>query len=168
MKQRQKPDDGLRAIIRRSIAAHWTTIETGAVQGGVPDLNGLLPFGVNLRPPVEVWLECKSTDAWAVTFRPLQVGWLTTRVRMGGRAFVAVRRRHGGGPRRGPPSDELWLVDGAYAADLQVRGLQDMALAGVLGMWHGGETGWNWPQFEAILRFDRGPRAVEVKPKKGL
>lgn len=175
-KARQRPDDGLRAIIRKCLVGpHWTTIETGTVQGGVPDLNGLFASGFirdGLRTPklldaAEVWVECKATSGWAVTFRPLQVGWLTTRVRYGGRAFVAVRR-HGGGGKRTPPFDELWLVDGAYAGDLAVHGLREMNMDGLLGRWQGGEGKWDWKQFERALRLDRPARHVQVKPKKEL
>lgn len=139
------PDDGLRALLRAHVpSAAWTAIETGGTGLGIADCNYLFRGGV------EGWIECKATDGWAVTFRPEQIGWLSRRVRYGGRAWVAVRRRHGGGPRRGPAVDELWLVPACNVAALARDGLQCVPTAAA---WHGGPARWDWAAFaQAIAR----------------
>jgi hypothetical protein len=143
-------DDGnLRALFRTHLRGKcdMQAVETGLIAAGVPDLNYCVQGGF------EGWVEMKQTDGYAVTLRPEQVGWISRRCRAGGRVLIAVRRWHDGGPRKGPPVDELWLLKGAYAPDLKTMGLQwahtDNAL---LGQWSGGPARWDW---SAVLRHMR-------------
>lgn len=112
-----------------------TTIETGMVTQGVPDLNYISDSGV------EGWVECKATKGFAVVFKPMQVGWHERRYRFGGRTWIAVRRRTRGGPRSGAPVDELYLVPGCYVIELRDEGL-DCGRAIFMG--GGGPAQWNW------------------------
>jgi hypothetical protein len=137
-----RADGGLRAIIRSHLGhlGQWVSIETGLTEQGVPDLN----CGI-LRQQREIWIECKRTLAWAVKFRPEQVGWLFTRWRCGGNVFVFTRRmvnREGG-------IDELYVTDGMHARELSDGGLQAvphlMVCAGGPGQWH-------WIKVEHVLR----------------
>lgn len=138
-----KPDDGLRAIIRRNLNGwHWCTVETGGTQSGVPDLEGC-------KEGIAAWVECKSTSGWAVRMRPFQIGWHLQRARVGGRSFVAIRRRCPAGPRRGRAVDELWLVAGCHAGVLSEKGLREVP---VLGIWPDGPESWKWGQVDALLR----------------
>lgn len=131
-------DGGLRPIFRQRLTSvHWQSVETGMTGRGVPDSNGC-------AAGVEFWVEFKVTVGWAVTLRPEQVAWLMRRARAGGRVFVAVRRRCAAGPRRGPASDELWLLDGSAADVLKASGLR-CPDALVLGHWYGGPSRWDWP-----------------------
>ena len=149
----RRADDGLRGIFRRHLPdLMWTTIECGPVSPGVADSNYLASGGA------EGWVEHKATDAWAVKFRDYQVPWLERRARLGGRVWVAVRRRHAGGPRRGPAVDELWMVPGGLAGALAREGLAALALglrdthpSNTGGRWHGGPARWDWDAVRAAL-----------------
>lgn len=131
-------DDGLRALFRRHLPlVHWQSIESGSTGRGVPDSN-------YCYQGCEGWIECKATKAYGVTLRPEQIGWIARRVRAGGRVHVAVRRRHGGGPRLGPPVDELWIFHGRYVKTAKLYGLRSPAMLGVCRVWHGGPARWDW------------------------
>lgn len=141
-------DGGLRQLFRDHLKAgwHWQSIETVLVSTGVPDSNGCCGG-------VEVWVEFKQTSGWAVTLRPDQIGWLVARSYRGGRCFVAVRRWTAAGPRK-PAADELWLLDGARARELKTGGLR--ANVGVLGVWRGGPSAWDWAAVQSLLVAPRG------------
>jgi hypothetical protein len=134
---RQSADDGLRPIIRDNLrrGMWWTTVETGLVTQGVPDINYIADGGI------EGWVECKATKGFAVVFKPMQVGWHERRYRMGGRTWIAIRRRTRGGVRSGAPVDELYLVPGCYVIELRDEGL-DCGRA--LFMGDGGPGAWRW------------------------
>jgi hypothetical protein len=154
-------DDGLRALVRKHAPkVHWTTIETGLVQRGVPDLHGCWQGA-------DLWLECKAVKrGWAVKMRPEQTAWHLRRARCGGRSWVLVRRRVAG-------ADELWVVAGWASAALQQRGLPPWACptpglplppgereglpsGALLGAWAGGAAGWPWGQLLALLAGQQG------------
>lgn len=130
-------DAGLRAIFRDHLKqVQWTSIETGGTGRGIPDSEFCFPGGVT------GWIEFKAAEGWAVDMRPEQVGWLARRARMGGAAFVAVRRQAPAGPRRGPAVDELWLFPAGAAKTLKQQGLRGAAAP--LGCWPGGPAAWDW------------------------
>lgn len=137
-------DGGLRTLFREKLREgfHWQSIETGGTGRGIPDSNYCCDG-------IEGWVEFKQTEGWAVTLRPEQIGWLVTRSMRGGRVFIAVRRQHDGGVRRGESVDELWLLRGAAARELRTQGLQGGV--GVLGVWSGGPAGWDWQGVRARL-----------------
>lgn len=150
-------DGGLRGLFRSHLRQHadMQAVETGLIAAGVPDLN-------YCASGAEGWIEMKQTDGWAVTLRPEQVGWLCRRARAGGRVFVAVRRWHDGGPRRGPAADELWLLAGRFAPDLKTMGLEWASSSpALLGRWHGGPARWDWL---AVLRALRQSQAQKKPP----
>ena len=150
-------DDGLRPLIHQHLPhVHWQTIETGAVAAGVPDTNGCIRG-------IEFWVECKSTDAWAVVMRPAQTGWIARRVRYGGRVHVAVRRRHEGGPRLGQPVDELWLVPGLLVRQLVVGGLRSLDGRPGVTRWAGGPRRWDWPAVLAAMVRPAGAVALTAR-----
>lgn len=136
-------DGGLRTLFHKNLKQfHWQAIETGGVGMGVPDSNACAP------PGIEFWVEFKTTDRWSVVLRPEQVGWLLRRSRAGGHTFIATRRAHSGGPRRGAATDELWLHGGHHAAALKAGGLKG---AQPLAMWSGGPGAWPWDAVAALL-----------------
>lgn len=139
-------DGGLRSIFRDRLrrGIHWQSIETGLTGRGIPDSNFCGP------DVGEGWVEFKLTDAWSVGLDPEQVGWLKKRILCGGRTFVAVRRRHGGGPRKGDPVDELWLCSGRWAGELRREGLRHPDVRW-LGVWSGGPAAWNWDEVRSCL-----------------
>lgn len=115
-------DGGLRQLVQKNIPeADWCPVETSGTGRGVPDLNYCLNG-------YEGWIECKATDTRAVDLRPEQVAWLERRARAGGRVTVMVRRKHSGGPRKGDPVDEIWVLDGAYAQRIKQEGLHLLTL----------------------------------------
>lgn len=139
-------DDGLRPLFRKHIPQFfWTSIETGGTGRGIPDSHYLVTGGA------AGWIEFKATDGHAVTLTEFQVGWLTRYARMGGRAHVAVRRRHGGGPRRGPPVDELHVLPGGLALQARQGGLRDPAVLAAAATWRGGPARWDWDAVAALL-----------------
>lgn len=146
----RKSDDGLRALFRNHLLQfHWTTIETGMVTMGVADSNYLHYGGV------EGWVEHKATRKWSPKIRPQQISWIHRRARLGGRCWIAVRRRHGGGPRLGDPVDQLWMVPAAHVRELASGGLRMLAgnNYGVTRFWYwaGGPGCWDWEAVAGLL-----------------
>lgn len=138
----RKIDGGLRGEFRRKLRDgwHWQSIEN-LVGLGVPDSN-------YCTAGIEGWVEFKKTDGWACTLRPEQVGWIKTRIIRGGRVYIATRRKHEGGPRKGGPVDELWIHDGVHAADIKRDGLRS-----VNPVYHGqgGSANWDWDEIAMVL-----------------
>jgi Holliday junction resolvase hjc len=125
-----KSDGGLRQLFRKHLPqCFYTTIESRLTQGGIPDLHAIAPSAVPF------WVECKLTSGNMVKLRPMQIGWLHRYSRMGGRAYVAVRRKR----RR---EDELWLVPGRLAGALARNGLAGRCGARCYG--RGGPSRWQW------------------------
>lgn len=140
-------DDGLRAIFRENIrGCHWQSIESPLTGSGCPDSNFCMEG-------VERFVEYKATDTWTVSFRPMQVGWHLARHHHGGVSFIAVRRRHAGGPRKGPAQDQLYLFLGKDAEMLRDHGLTP-AGPSALGVWNGGKGKWDWDRVRALLIAD--------------
>lgn len=133
-------DGGLRALFRRHLPAwHWNSIESGMTSSGIPDSEYCAPGGIT------GWCEYKGLiNGWKPEIRPAQVAWLSRRARMGGRAFIAVRRQQIAGPKRGPAADELWLLRASAAAALRAGGLKALGGPQVLGIWWGGVGKWDW------------------------
>jgi len=75
--------ESLRAHIPR---AHWQRIESWQVAPGVPDLNGC-------QDGQEVWIEAKIVKGKKVNVTPLQVNWLETRARHGGKVYIVALYR---------------------------------------------------------------------------
>jgi hypothetical protein len=124
-------DGGLRTIFRNQFRQwHWSTIEVGAIAGGIPDNEFCTPTGI------QGWIEFKQTHIWYVHIKPLQVAWLMRRCRYGGNAWIAVRRMHKAG------GDELWLMKGDQAEALCRDGLQGVHA----WMWEGGPGKWNFEE----------------------
>lgn len=153
----QKPDDGLRAVIRQHLPTHrgrpvqWVTIETGMTQGGVPDMIGTC-WGRT------VWVECKATDAWKFAVRDLQVGFARANQVCLGRLVYAVRRR----PLRREEygQDQLWVVSGRHLDRVLRSGLRseksddddthgEARWAHRLGT--AGPASWDWDRFGVIV-----------------
>lgn len=134
-----KSDGDLRPLFRQHIPQfHWQSIETGGTGRGVPDTNFGAPGGI------ERWIEFKQTGGWVVTLRPEQVGWHCRRARLGVTTWIAVRRWHAGGVRRGPPADELHLLPGRVAVEAVAGGLRDPVVCRTSLVWAGGPGCWDW------------------------
>ena len=130
-------DAGIRQLLRRHLPdGDWTSVETGATAGGVPDSNYCFPGGV------EGWVEGKRTLAWRVEIRPLQVSWLSRRSRHGGRCFVMVRRLNRGG-------DECYLFHGSRVDEFSRGGATLKGWA--CPMWTGGPSAWDWSAIREML-----------------
>jgi hypothetical protein len=131
-------DGGLRRLVRMYLPDfHWVSIETGAVEPGVPDLE-------YCRAGATGWVELKAASGWVVDdVRPAQVAWAERRLRAGGRVFVLVRRRADVGVRRAA-RDEGWLLDGSTLRGLADRAilLDDPRLAVLVS--YGGPARWDW------------------------
>jgi hypothetical protein len=133
-------DGGLRSIFRQKLRAwQWTSIETSFSASGVPDSEFCTPTGVS------GWVEFKKTHIFYVQFQPFQVPWLERRCRMGGNAWIAVRRLPKAKKYNG--ADELWLMRGDQAQALDAQGLE--AVSG--WMWEGGPSRWNFEEIASLL-----------------
>lgn len=143
-------DAGLRPLFRKHLPQFdWQSIETGGTGRGIPDSNYCVMGTHGIGH--EGWIEYKSTDGYVVDLRPEQVGWIMRRVRRGGRVWIAVRRSHDGGPRRGPPVDELWIFGGGLAVEARTGGL--LAIENRARRWHHGPTaGWDWGAVAGVLK----------------
>lgn len=141
-----KIDGGLRPLFRAHLPQFdWTSIESGATGGGIPDSNFC-------SRGIEGWIEYKQTPGYTVTLQPEQIGWIARRVRHGGRVWVAVRRRAAAGPRRGGPCDELHLFKGKHVKVARSTGLRGAWAADAVHVWHNGPTaGWDWQAVAALL-----------------
>jgi Holliday junction resolvase len=64
---------------------HWQRIETGLTGAGVPDVNGCLDGK-------EVWVELKRVKGRQIGLRPMQIAWLATRTKYGGRCYVLAKK----------------------------------------------------------------------------
>ena len=139
-------DGGLGAMERANLeplSFFLQRIETGLTGSGVPDVHFVCRG-------VSGWIENKAQRAaGCVPLRPEQIGWQDRYRRAGGRVLVAVRLVHGGGVRKGPAVDELWLLRGD-PRDMRRIGLVVEA-PWVLGRWAGGPTSWRWDAFAELL-----------------
>lgn len=129
-------DGGLRPEFRKQLGTwQWTSIESPVTGGGIPDSEFCTPDGI------QGWIEFKQTHFFNVQIKSLQVAWLMRRCRMGGNAFIGVRRWN----KRGV--DELWLMRGDQAEALYYHGLN-----GVRALcWEGGPSNWNFEEVKSVL-----------------
>jgi hypothetical protein len=133
-------DGDLRRIFRHSISEwQWVSIETAGTASGVPDSEYCSTYGV------AGWIEFKATNKFYVQIKPLQVAWLMRRTRMGGAAWIAVRRI----PKamKWGDVDELWLMSGNQAEALFHNGLEGVSA----WCWKGGPKEWNFSEVREIL-----------------
>lgn len=137
MKSQNQKDGGLRGLERANLKHfHWISVETGLTGAGVPDMN-------YCAGGQEGWIENKQCKGWRPKMRAEQIGWLLRRRRAGGRAFIAVRRENAAAN-----ADELYLIDGQYAARLATEGLETTPhLLRLVG----GPHRWPWGDFERAL-----------------
>lgn len=145
---RLKTDGGLRKTLAGHLRVpdwHWTMVETGAMEAGVPDLHYASRGAAG-------WIETKWTDAWAVDVRPHQVAWNVSYSRAGGRSWFAVRRL--GTTLRDGAYDELWILRGSAAPELQDHGLR-LPSQLVVCRCSGGPESWDWGLLAAVLREER-------------
>jgi hypothetical protein len=141
-----KADGGLRALVRAKLAhvGRWSSIETGGTEQGVPDLH-LMTRSVGAGR--DVWVECKRTEAWAVKFKPAQVGWLYTQWRYGGNALIFTRRmRHG-------KFDSIYVTSAEHVKDLKQHGLR--RVPHLLVAECPDVAQWPWDLIENALRHSR-------------
>jgi hypothetical protein len=132
-------DGGLRSIFKRKLRqVHWQSIETSHIGAGVPDLNGCYRS-------VEFWIELKKAKGWSVGLSPVQIAWISRRIRSGGRVFIAVRK-----------GSTLWLLHGAAATALRQQGLRDLPAGALAGCWQGGPAKWPWPAVLGLLASPKG------------
>jgi hypothetical protein len=142
-----KPDNRLRSIIREHLPhiGQWVSIETGTTESGVADLNCMVR-----RQSREVWIECKATHGYQVRFKPSQPGWLFTRWRYGGNAFIFTRRTDDVKKRSYDATlDELYVTSAEFVRELSSGGLLSV---NHLLVCRGGPSEWQWVQVEHILR----------------
>jgi hypothetical protein len=138
-------DGNLRSIFRDKLKEgfHWQSVETGLTGPGTPDAN----FGAR---GVERWIEMKQTSGFKPHIRREQISWHLHRTAVDGVTFVAIRRWHNGGPRKGPPIDELWLCHGHYLATISKYNMTHTEIEW-LGVWVGGPNHWDWNRIADIL-----------------
>lgn len=134
-------DGGLRAMFRTHLPGHWQSVETAATGQGVPDSNYCIGG-------VEGWVEFKQTHGWKPRFKPTQPGWISQRVRAGGRVWVAVRRWRSEAEVHADV-DELWMVPGGLTVKLVHDGLQAVRYQSVV--FSGPTRRWNWGEVCRLL-----------------
>lgn len=136
-------DDGLRVLFHnnlRKFGAHCTTIETGNSTLGVPDSHICIEG-------IDLWIEHKRAYANCVRLSVEQVGWISYRKRVGGRVFVAVRKRRKASARL-KDCDDLYIFDGRDAEVLKEEGLKKVM---PIGLWGGGPRKWLWTEIVELL-----------------
>lgn len=145
-------DGGLRQIFRERLPdAHWASIESPSTGSGKPDSNYCFSTGR------EGWVEYKLTTAGRrVRLKPEQVGWMLARSERGGLVTIAVRRKVPAGKRRGPATDELWILRGDLA-DVVLRDGLDPDGEATLTVETGGPALWDWRRVRVLLRRS-GPK----------
>jgi hypothetical protein len=136
-------DGGLRPEFRdRLQPAQWTSIET-STQPGVPDSEYCFANGQS------GWVEFKFTTGWKIKFQPFQPSWIDRRARLGGRVWIAVRRRPSS--KREAGRDELWLFPGSMALELDREGMKVVACPDIHLMGSEGPGSWNWRRVKFLL-----------------
>ena len=137
-------DGGLRVLFSDHLkSAHWQPCETWSTGKGVPDTNYCFPGGI------EGWIEFKKTETFRLDISPEQVSWAETRMRRGGRIFLAARRKTTFGPRKGKPVDELWLFPGVAIRWLIQHPMKEAP--GQFSKWENGPRNWDWVAVAQIL-----------------
>jgi hypothetical protein len=138
-KKRRASDDGLRPLFFKHLKheCQWVPIETGMVIEGVPDSNYCFDGGI------EGWVEFKATDGWRPVFRPHQVAWIDRRSRLGGRVWMATRRRV-------KQVDDLYITPGYLVKELATQGFTDNVLLDSYCL-TGGPRKWMWGMVRKIL-----------------
>jgi hypothetical protein len=106
-----KQDGGLRVLFREHLPrAQWSSIETGATAGGVPDSEFCFQHKTR-KNRSQGWIEYKFIrQGRTIPFRKAQFAWLDRRPRYGGRCFVALRRKTELSDKRGNDTLYLWEV----------------------------------------------------------
>jgi hypothetical protein len=133
-------DGGLRSIFRQQLRDwQWTSIETAFSASGVPDSEFCSTTGIS------GWIEYKKTHIFYVKFQPFQVPWIDRRCRLGGNAWIAVRRMPKS--QREAGADELWLVKGDQVRILESNGLEYVEAT----VWEGGPSRWNFKEIASQL-----------------
>jgi hypothetical protein len=136
----KKSDGGLRPIFRQQFRTwQWTSVETAFSASGVPDSEFCTTTGI------AGWIEFKQTRIFYVQIKPFQIAWLMRRARMGGNAWIAVRRTPIALKYDG--ADELWLMKGDQAEALHHYGLEGTSA----WMWEGGPSRWNFDEIATLL-----------------
>lgn len=138
-------DGDLRNIFKAHLPSfQWSPIETGMTISGVPDSeycsNGY-----------QGWIEYKATETDKIkqtTKTKFQIAWHERRARENGVSFVAVRKWHDGGPRKGNPVDEIWIFDGKDIRGLYTQGMRAVPFIVNFG---GGPSLWDWKTIRAVL-----------------
>lgn len=139
-------DGGLRPVFRKHLPMlFFQSVETGGTGQGVPDSHYIAQGGIS------GWIEYKQTTGHTVDLRPEQISWLLRYSRLGGRAWIAARRRSPGGPRS-PACDELHLLPGSLAVEARAGGLRCPALSQP-PHWvaSGGPSRWPWAEVLRLL-----------------
>lgn len=140
-------DGDLRRLLREHLTPRgfWlTTIETGVVTSGVPDV-----YWCHAATRASGWIECKTTGGWTVGLRPHQIGWLRRHASAGVRGVVAVRARGAGSG--GTARDALWVVPADAAERLAAGGLSALDAGDVLVRCEGSPRQWDWQGVAAVL-----------------
>lgn len=157
-------DGSLRSLMRAHLPqVHWASIETAGIDSGVPDMAG--------NHTRTFWVENKATEAWAITFEPSQIGWHERCTRQGGTSFIAVRRQHEGGPKKGPPCDELYVFWGGQVRLLRDHGLRAVSSSLIAPLHYsiGGPSRWYWNHVLDVLTrggalYSPGPHGRAAAP----
>jgi hypothetical protein len=138
-KKQRAADDGLRPLFFKNLKhdCQWSPIETGDITGGVPDATFCFDGGI------EGWVEFKATEGWKPVFRPLQVAWIDRRSRLGGRVWVATRRRV-------KLVDDLYMTPGFHVKELATQGFTDNVLEDTY-CFTGGPRTWRWSEVRRVL-----------------
>jgi hypothetical protein len=109
-------DGGLRTTFQKYLPdAHWQSIETYGVGTGVPDCEFCFPGGY------QGWVEFKVARLSATTLTPQQAAWIDRRVRVGGRVFIAVRKKRERLFQKNLHCDDLHLFHGPRSAIFCVK-----------------------------------------------
>lgn len=140
-------DGGLRNLFKTHLPdIFFQPVETGGVGRGVPDsyYAGRRTDGAGRMG----WVEFKGTETTRIKFELGQVAWHDRHARSGGTSFIAIRRQHSGGPRRGVAVDELHIYPSDRALELDRLGL--LAPAPLI-LLQGGVRRWEWGAVRQLL-----------------
>lgn len=117
-------DGNLRQLFRQHLpAVDFVSVETGGTGRGIPDSEYCYEGRTG-------WIEFKMAKGQNTGIRPEQFAWMNRRIRHGGRAFVAIRRKF-------LKKDLLFFMPGDCAS----HKLKDCACPNPM---EGGPRGWDW------------------------
>jgi hypothetical protein len=133
-------DGELRKIFKKNLPmVHWQAVELGAIGSGCPDSNFC-------HEGIEGWIEYKLLRKDRIEMDPEQIGWITNRMRHGGRVKIAVRSMG--------IVEALILFDGSAAEMFDGKNINENFNL-IEAHYLGPPKSWDWMNILQVIKMGR-------------